>query len=246
MSTYRFNVSDSTVKIGLIAETSSLRTKWRIWEAKLMFVKRLLRMETKTLARQVYERQLKLKLPGLAREVTEICDIIKIPDVNYYEVRKEKIIEHVFYHHYKDMKETMEKSSKMEKVKHEDFTVEQSYMHCKSIESSRTQLRVRLEMLETFKDNYRTQHRTLGRGQEDMDPGLLCGDCGQSRDTQSHCLICPAWLEARERLDLSCIEDMVLYFQRVLRGREEKKDRERKEKRRTEKERKEQDRRGQG
>ena len=42
------------------------------------------------------------------------------------------------------------------------------------------------------------------------------------------------------------IEDMVLYFQRVLRGREEKKDRERKEKRRTEKERKEQETRGQG
>ena len=110
-------------------------------------------------------------------------------------------------------------------------------MNCKSVESSRTQLRIRLEMLETFKDNYRTKYRTLGRGEEDRDPGLLCGDCGESRDSQSHCLLCPAWQEARERLDLSCISDVVVYFQRVLKGREEKKDKERKEKRRREKER---------
>ena len=120
-------------------------------------------------------------------------------------------------------------------------------MHSKSVENSRTQLRIRLEMLESFKDNYRTKYRTLGRGQEDRDLGLRCGDCGQSRDSQSHCLICPAWMKARERLDLSCIEDVVIYFQRVLKGREEKKDKERKERIRKEKENKEQERtRGQG
>ena len=54
-------------------------------------------------------------------------------------------------------------------------------------------------------------------------------------------------MEARERLDLSCIEDVVIYFQRVLKGREEKKDKERKERIRKEKDNKEQERtRGQG
>ena len=151
----------------------------------------------------------------------------------------------MFYHHYKDVKEQMEKSKKMEKIKHEDFRKEQDYLDCRSLDSCRTQLRIRLEMLETFKDNYRTKYRTLGRGEEDRDPGLLCSDCGQSRDSQSHCLTCLAWQEARERLDLSCIGDIVLYFQRVLRGREVKKDEERKEKRKREKERKEQERTGQ-
>ena len=79
-------------------------------------------------------------------------------------------------------------------------------------------------------------------GEEDRDPGLLCGDCGQSRDSQSHRLVCPAWQKDRERLDLACIEDVVIYFQRVLKGREEKKDKERKEKKRRERERKEQER----
>lgn len=52
----------------------------------------------------------------------------------------------------------------------------------------------------------------MNRGEEDRDPG----DCGQDRDTQSHCLVCPAWAAARDRLDLSDSEDMVTYFQRVL------------------------------
>ena len=80
-------------------------------------------------------------------------------------------------------------------------------MHNKSIDSSRTQQMVRLDML-----------RTLERGEEDRDSGHLCGDCGLTRDTQSHCLSCPAWYEDRDRLDLECIEDLVKYFKQVLRG----------------------------
>ena len=111
------------------------------------------------------------------------------------------------------MKEEIKKCKKMSNIKHEDFRQDQDYMNDSSIDSSMTQLRVRLEMLETFKDNYQSNYRTLERGEEDRDPGLVCGDCG---------LTCPSWAEDRERLDLSCIEDLVKYSQRVLRGREDK------------------------
>ena len=77
-------------------------------------------------------------------------------------------------------------------------------------------------MLDTFKDNLRSKYCTLERGEEDRDPGLLCGDCGLARDSQSHYLTCPAWAEDRDRPDLDCIEDLVKYFQRVLMGREDK------------------------
>ena len=69
------------------------------------------------------------------------------------------------------MKEAMNSSNKMENIKHEDFTREQIYMNSKSVDSSRTQLRIRLQMLDTFKDNYRSKYRTLDRGEEDRDPG---------------------------------------------------------------------------
>ena len=163
-----------------------------------------------------------LGLPGLAKEVKTICENLSLPDLNLSQISKDKIDEHIYYNHYKDMKEAMNSSKKMENIKHEDFTKEQIYMNSKSVDSSRTQLRIRLQMLDTFKDNYRSKYRTLDRGEEDRDPGLQCSDCGQFWDSQSHCLVCPAWAEARERLDLSCIGDMVIYYQRVLKGREEK------------------------
>ena len=192
-----------------------------------MFVKRLQQMDNVALVRQVYEKQLKLRLPGLAREVQTICENLHIPDINLSNISKEKIDETIFYHHYKDMKEAMNNSKKMEKICHEDFRKEQEYFNNRSVDSARTQLRIRLEMVDTFKDNFCSKYRKLNRGEEDRDPGLQCGDCGQSRDTQSHCLVCPAWVEARDRLNLSCIEDVVIFFQRVLKGREEKEKRRR-------------------
>ena len=103
------------------------------------------------------------------------------------------------------MKELINGSKKMDNLKHEDFTKELVYMNSKSVESCQKQLQIRLKMMETFKDTYRSKNRTLDRVEEDKDPGLQCGDCGQSRDTQSHCMVCSAWAEARQRLDLACI-----------------------------------------
>ena len=180
-------------------------------------------MDTSTLARQVYEKQLKLRLPGLASEVKTICETLCITDINMSNVSKEKIEETIFYHHYADMKEIMKSSKNMENIRHEDFRKEQSYMNSRSRDSSRTQLIIRLEMVETFKDNFRSKYRTKDRGQEDMDPGLQCGDCDQSRDTQSHCIVCPAWAEARDRFDLTRIGDIVIYYQRSSRGDEKEK-----------------------
>ena len=51
-------VPESTPKIGIIAESSSLRSKWRIWEAKIMPVKRIQNQELSCLARKIYEQQL--------------------------------------------------------------------------------------------------------------------------------------------------------------------------------------------
>ena len=48
-------VPESTPKIGIISESSSLRSKWRIWEAKIMLVKRIQNQELSCLARKIYE-----------------------------------------------------------------------------------------------------------------------------------------------------------------------------------------------
>ena len=113
----------------------------------------------------------------------------------------------------------------------------QPYMKNKSIDKCRAKFRLRTEMLESFKDNYRSKYRTMSRGQEEDDPGLRCQDCKDepppARDSQVHCLVCPAWAHLREDLDITdvrCIDDMVTYFQRVIKAREVKSDKEKKRK----------------
>ena len=78
-------------------------------------------MDNSTLARQVYEKQLKLRLPGLVSEVKTICETLCIPDINMSNVSKEKIEEAIFYQHYADMEEIMKSSKKMKNICHEDF-----------------------------------------------------------------------------------------------------------------------------
>ena len=160
----------------------------------------------------------------MSEEVSEICRTVGLPDVNFSRVKKEKVQEMIYYHHYKDLKEELYKSKKMEEVKHEDYRVVQPYMEDKSIDRCRTKFRIRTQLMKTFKDNFRSKYRQKDRGEEDSDPGLQCGDClaPDTRDTQAHCLICPAWEQVRAGLDLGDIEDLVTYFRRVLEGRTKK------------------------
>ena len=84
-------VPDGTPRILLVAETTTRRSKGRIWKKKVIQVRRIQSQESSTLSRQVYEKQLQLHLPGLAGEVTFICKEIGIQDLNCFEARKEKI-----------------------------------------------------------------------------------------------------------------------------------------------------------
>ena len=151
----------------------------------------------------------------------------------------------MFFHHYQDLKENIKKYKKLERIKHQDFREMQSYMKDKSIDKYRSKFRLRTEMLLNFKDKFRSSYRTMEKGQEEDDPGLVCQDCQDesppARDSQVHCLVCPAWSHFREDLDMTdvrCLEDMVKYFQRVIKAREEKSDR---EKKRSKKEREEEE-----
>ena len=224
-------VPEGTPKIALFAETGTMRIKWRVWLEKLMLVRRLQEKEKTSLARGVYEEQLRHSWPGLAMEVTRICDEVKLENVNFNKVKKEDIKEAIFMNHYKDLKKELEKYSKLEDIKHEDYRTEKEYMKQKSIEDIRRQFRIRTKLVTTFKDNFRNKFRTLPRGEEDEDPGLRCGDCGAARDTQAHCLVCPAWEAARWGLNFNFLEDLVSYFRTVLEGRERKQEEERARKR---------------
>ena len=75
-----------------------------------------------SLWRVLYEEQLKLGWPGLAEEARKICDKIGLPNVNLVKTRKDDIQKAFFLGHFKDKKENIKESKKMEMIAHYDFT----------------------------------------------------------------------------------------------------------------------------
>ena len=46
---------------------------------------------------------------------------------------------------------------------------------------------------------------------------LVCKFCNADKQlNQSHCVLCPAWEQQREGLDLTKIEDLVIFFREML------------------------------
>jgi hypothetical protein len=74
------------LSLPLSAPRASLRAtlglqamKWRVWEAKILLVQAIRGQEEGGPAREVLEEQLQMGVPGLAQEVSQICQDIQLP-----------------------------------------------------------------------------------------------------------------------------------------------------------------------
>ena len=160
------------------------------------------------------EEQRSNNWPGLSKEVTQICETLEIPDLNDndFDISVASIKEAVMDHHDSELKEKIKKSTKMENVKEDDFSKVQEYLKGKSIENARMAFKIRCEMVEDIKGNFKSKYKRQG-GEE----ALLCQDCDCGEvQTQSHCLVCPQWEDIRTGLELERIEDLVKFFQKLL------------------------------
>ena len=175
-------------------------------------LKRIKSQTLDTLSRKILEEQWTNQWPGLSREVAEICDNLDIPNINENSITVGKLKTAVFDHHYKELKDKISKSKKMMKHTDEDFSKPQDYLNEKSVENSRMAFRIRCEMVQDIRGNYKDKFRRQGG-----EIALECQDCLTNEiQTQSHCLICPRWEKLREGLELNKLEDMVKYFQKLL------------------------------
>ena len=126
-------------------------------------------------------------------------------------VSKSDIKQALFNHQYCDLKSELEKSSKLEAIKHEDFTSVQDYFSDKSIESCRMAFRVRCLMVKDIPGNFKEKYKKKG------DEALICTHSDDRLIlTQSHCLQCPAWEELNRGLDLTDIRDLSKFFRKLL------------------------------
>ena len=207
-----FKVPESCPRIALRAETRMISMKHRIWEAKLLLIRRIKRQSQGSLSWKIWKEQVINKWPGLSAEVMDICKQLDIPNINENSVEGDDIKKAVFRHHMEEVKEKVGSSKKMQKHKDDDFETVQEYMKGKSVEKTRMAFRVRCEMVDTIKGNYKDKYRRK-RGEK----ALLCTDCSEQEvHTQTHCLTCPKWERLREGMEMDTLENMVIFFQRLI------------------------------
>ena len=96
--------------------------------------------------------------------------------------------------------------------KDEDFTEVQDYMRGKSVENIRVAFRIFCEMVQEIRGHYKDKYRRKGG-----EAAVLRPECpAQEMETQSHCIVCPRWEDIRSGLELTRIDDMVVFFQKLL------------------------------
>ena len=111
----------------------------------------------------------------------------------------------------------MESSKKLVEILAGDFAKSQSYFNDRSIKNGRMAFKIRSKMVEEIPANFKRMYK-----EEDQ----WCKFCQEQKLLdQSHCLECPAWEQLREGLNLKKIDDLVIFFRKMLAemSKEEKK-----------------------
>ena len=208
-------VPESCPKVSLRSEPNMIGAKWRIWEAKCLLLKQIQLLEDTALAKRICQEAEARGWPGLYQEVREICKQVGLKDITKYNISKSQIKEAIFYSHYKDLKEELSTSKKLEEIQNEDFRTIQPYFKEKSVENTRLVFRIRTKMVSKIPGNLKNMYKNT-------ENGLKCSHCTEPVMTQSHCISCPGMAELRDGLELSEINDMVTFFRRVLKERDKK------------------------
>ena len=82
--------------------------------------------------------------------------------------------------------------------------------------------KIRSKMVEDIPGNFKNKFRTKSRK---SDEGLVCKHCQENvMMDQAHCLVCPAWEDIRQGLDMCNMLDLVQFFQEMLKKLDNMKD----------------------
>ena len=185
-------------------------------------VKHVRELEDDSLAKQMYEEQVKNSWPGLAKEAEEICKELYIENVN--ETKKGKI---EYHKEVKDAvrmidelnmkKEMGDEDTGMKKMKvmrKADCSLKE-YMRTGTLYSARRTWEVRSYMLRVA-GNYPGHKRYIATGWQ-------CQACmGMVREDQDHLTTCIGYADLIQGKDIENDEDLVDFYTKVMARREKK------------------------
>ena len=220
----------------LLWETGLLDMELLVWIEKIMLILHIRNLETRAIARKIYEEQKEKNWPGLVAETEEICKELKIESVNTTTQSKKNYRKMVTEASHKLNEERLRKEAE-NKVKCQRIMKEpygrKKYIDGKIIQNVREQFRTRVG-LQAFAGNY-SHDKRFSKTQ------WMCR-CESSIESEAHLIEgrCPVYGNIREKYeDLEKNdEDLIRLFNEILAMREALEEEERKEK---EKEKEEED-----
>ena len=192
--------------------------KNRILQKKLLLLHHIAKLPEDTLAKEIYNVQKKLNLPGLVEECNEFLmksDVIHVE--NYSKLGWKNLVKKKMKEVNKeDILNQMKGSKKLpvDQLKTEPFSMK-SYLSELNMEDARLRFKINSGMTPTVKMNFQSDPeytRDMWRCSGCLAEGNPMGN----RDTQLHVMVCPGYEEYRQDKNLSKDKDIVEYFKQVI------------------------------
>ena len=223
MFRYLFAVPDGTPTPMLRYDLGSLTMEERVIQGKLNFIHHLVSLrdvkESESLAGDIFDMQAKYSFPGLVTECREYIKTYKLPNIIDSKLNLSKfqwkncIKAGMTENSEKSIKKEFSKYSKLINKNLEEESLQiKEYVKSMKLRDVRMLFRLRSGMV-----NAKMNRKNDKKYSMDL---WRCDDC-RSMDSQSHIIWCPAYAELREGKDLKCDQDLVKYYQQVMKIREE-------------------------
>ena len=205
-------------------DTGGMLIKYRITKNKLLFFHHLATLSSESLAKEIFEVQKELNLPGLVSECNAILIEAGVKDVEKYSKYQWKALVNRLCRKLNedDLLDQMKNYKKLEydELKNEHCEMK-SYMVSLNLYNARLRFKIRSKMTPTIQMNFKN------------DPVYkanlwTCLGCARSKDTavdpackdtQAHVLACEGYEDLREGKNFDDDKDLVEYFSAVIRRR---------------------------
>ena len=211
----------------LYLETGGTLIQYRILQKKLLFLHHVATLPDDSLAKEVFQVQEELNLPGLVQDCRDFLIKGGITCLTKYSKNQWKaLVKSEIAKLNKD--DILQKTKGYKKISYEELSKQpfmlQPYMKTLKISDARLRFKLKTFMTPTIQMNFPSDSEFADQlwtctgcaniGSTDQPSGVT----GQ-RDTQTHVLICPGYAELRQGMNLDEDSDLVKYFSLVIKRR---------------------------
>ena len=209
----------------LYFETGGKLMKYRILQKKLLFLHHVATLPDEALAKEVFQVQEELNLPGLLQDCKDFIIMAGITNFSSFsKFQWKNLVKNEINKLNKN--EILEKMKGYKKVSFEEYAKQpfqlQNYMKTLNISQARLRFKLKTSMTPTVRMNFPSDAEFTDQlwtctGCSDLTD--MAGAMMGRRDTQTHIMACPGYDDLRQDINLEEDRDLVKYFSLVIKRR---------------------------